>query len=287
VSGHRDEVLPQVLDEAGQYERADAPPGGTVWDLVRSMAPAAIVMPDRVRETIIGGHAAGQYGGGPPGSSGFPPGWDAEMLVSAVLAVARDPDRITWDAPAASICADISGPPGWRAEGSTGALAITVALREDGEITGAWLAGQPGTAPPPAGARAGHSGRAASRPGPAGPGPLPAIIRHLTAICRARQDRGLAAEVQEPAPGRYLVTISRAQRQLTLAFAWHHRRWDLADAQLTVDGEPQDVGRSLYEVIRMLCDHEIGTGTPSHIRSGSRLPRDTALETKKNTVLRL
>ena len=47
-----------------------------------------------------------------------------------------------------------------------------------------------------------------------------------------------------------------------------------------------DAARTIYEVIRLLSDYEIGTGTPSRTRA-ARLPRDSALETKKNTVLRV
>jgi hypothetical protein len=111
------------------------------------------------------------------------------------------------------------------------------------------------------------------------------VIAHLTALCRARQGRGVTADVQALSPGRYVVTVCHARRELTLTFAWR-RRWDLADVRLTEDGKPLDAARSLYEVIRLLTDHEIGTGTPSPVR-GSRLPRDSALETKKNTVLRV
>jgi hypothetical protein len=105
-------------------------------------------------------------------------------------------------------------------------------------------------------------------------------------MCRARQDRGVTADVQASAPGRYVVTICKGRKELTLTFARRRRRWDLADVQLTEDGEAVDAARSMYEVIRLLSDHEIGTGTPSRTR-GARLPRDGALETKKNTVLRV
>jgi hypothetical protein len=114
----------------------------------------------------------------------------------------------------------------------------------------------------------------------------PAVIDHLTAICRARQERGVTADVQAPAPGRYVLTVCTSRKELALTFAWRRRRWDLTDIQLTKDGEPQDVTRSLYEVIRLLSDHEIGTGTSSPAR-GARLPRNSALETKKNTVIRV
>jgi hypothetical protein len=125
-----------------------------------------------------------------------------------------------------------------------------------------------------------------SRREPGGPGRFPAVISHLAAICRARQDRGVTADVRACAPDRYVVTVCHGRRELSLTFAWRRRRWDLADVQLTEDGEVLDAARSLYEVIRLLSDHEIGTGTPSRTR-GARLPRDSALETKKNTVLRV
>ena len=54
--GYRDDVLVHglpALDEAGQYDRADAPPGRTVWDLTSSLTLAAIIMPDRARDTIL------------------------------------------------------------------------------------------------------------------------------------------------------------------------------------------------------------------------------------------
>jgi hypothetical protein len=112
------------------------------------------------------------------------------------------------------------------------------------------------------------------------------VIAHLTAICRARQNRGVTADVQETAPGRYQVTVGNGRKELSLTFALRRRGWDLADVQLTEDGQPKDAARSMYEIIRLLSDHEIGTGTPS--RTGAaRLSRDSALETKKNTVLRV
>jgi hypothetical protein len=296
VTRPRDVLLTHALEEAGQYERADAPPGGTAWDLTRSLTPAAIVVPDCARDAIAGSHTwqrlaggGGRHAAGRPDSSGFPPGWDADTVIAAVLAVARDPDRITWDDPAARAGEALSGPPAWRAEGSTGAVTIIVALRANGEITSAWASAHPDPGSPPGQTRprAGRRSRAASQPSPGSPGPLPAAVMHLTAICRARKRQGLTADVQAPAPGRYIITICRAGRELTLTYAWRHRRWDLADTQLTVGGEPQDTTRPLYQLIRMLSDHEIGTGTPSHIRSGSPLPRDSALQTKKNTVLRV
>lgn len=142
------------------------------------------------------------------------------------------------------------------------------------------------TAASPARDRAGHQGNRSGRHGPGNPDRLPAVIAHLIAICRARRDRGVTADVQTAVPGRYVVTVCRHQTELALTFAWRHRRWDLADVELTEDGEPQDAARSIYEVIRLLSDHEIGTGTPSRTRA-VQAPRNSALETKKNTVLRI
>ena len=68
------------------------------------------------------------------------------MITGAVLAVARDPDRITWDDPAAWPGTEITGQPCWRAEGTAGAVTITVAVSADGEIIGARLAERPGAA---------------------------------------------------------------------------------------------------------------------------------------------
>jgi hypothetical protein len=133
--------------------------------------------------------------------------------------------------------------------------------------------------------QAGDQGSARSREQER-PGRLPAVISHLTAMCRARQHRGVTADVQFSAPGRWVLTVCNGSKELTLTFARRRRRWDLADIQLTEDGELVDAARSIYEVIRLLSDHEIGTGTSSRT-SSARLPRDSALETKKNTVLRV
>jgi hypothetical protein len=128
-----------AMDEAGQYERADARRGGTAWDMARVLAPGAIFLPDRGRDAIVRGTSQ-------PGTSGFPPGWGADMITGAVLAVARDPDRITWDDPAAWPGTEITGQPCWRAEGTAGAVTITVTLSADGEILGAWPAQRAGAA---------------------------------------------------------------------------------------------------------------------------------------------
>lgn len=297
-----------ALDEAGQYERADDRNGGTAWDTARALAPGAVFLPGRRRDAIVSGASR-------PGTSGFPPGWDADMMTGAVLAVARDPDRITWGDPAGWPGTEFAGQPCWRAEGTAGDITVTVALSADGEILGAWHARPPGAArrlwPPPAATeqpgkdawqegntdmtasdttapvhgQAGDQGGGRRRE-QGGPDRLPAVISHLTAMCRARQHRGVTADVQLSAPGRYVLTVCNGRKEVTLTFARRRRRWDLDDVQLTEDGEPVDTARSIYEVIRLLSDHEIGTGTPSPT-GGARLPRDSALETKKNTVLRV
>lgn len=122
-----------VLDEAGQYERADAPSGGTAWDATRALAPAAIVWPDAILRVVDR-----------PVTGEFPLGWDRNMAARAVATVARDPDRITWDDPCAWPGAEHAGRPCWRVEGSVGAVTITVAVSADGEITGARVAERSG-----------------------------------------------------------------------------------------------------------------------------------------------
>ncbi len=96
----------------------------------------------------------------------------------------------------------------------------------------------------------------------------------------------MATDVQAPAPGRYRVTIRTGRKELVLTFARRRRRWDLAGVRLTDDGKPQDAACSISEVIRLLSDHEPGTGGHPRIR-GSRLPRNTALDVRKTAVLRV
>jgi hypothetical protein len=125
----------------------------------------------------------------------------------------------------------------------------------------------------------------ASRHEPGNSARLPAVIAHLSAICRAREHRGVTADVQHPEPGQYKVIVSNGRREVTLTLAWRRRRWDLTDLALTEDGEPRDAARTLYEVIRLLSDREAGTDPPSG--TSGRLPRNSALEARKNTVLRI
>jgi hypothetical protein len=112
------------------------------------------------------------------------------------------------------------------------------------------------------------------------------VIAHLSAMCRSKQDKGVTVDVKAPAPGRYQVTVRRDRRELVLTFAWRRRRWDLADVRLTDDGKQQDAAHSMHEIARLLSDHETGTGDPSQVR-GSPLPRNSALDARKNTVLRV
>ena len=101
---------------------------------------------------------------------------------------------------------------------------------------------------------------------------MPAVIAHLTAMCRARQDKGVTADVQATSPGRYVITICNRRKTLSLTFTRRRRRWDLTDVQMTEDGKPVDAARSMYEVIRLLSDHEIGTGTPPHPHAANGCP---------------
>jgi len=127
-----------ALDEAGQYERPDARPGLTAWDIARALEPGAIFLPDGRAEAIVRGTSRATAAGA------FPPDWDLGMITGAVLATARDPDLLTWDDPVAWPGTELTGQPCWRAEGTAGALAITVALSADGEILSARSTGQPG-----------------------------------------------------------------------------------------------------------------------------------------------
>jgi hypothetical protein len=144
------------MDEAGQYERAQARRGGTAWDAARTLVPGTVFLPGSRRDAIV-------RGAGRPGTGGFPAGWDADMITGTVLAAARDPDLITWDDPAAWPGTDITGQPCWRAEGAAGGVTIIGALTADGEILGARTAGRPraacGLGPPPAARQPGRESR--------------------------------------------------------------------------------------------------------------------------------
>lgn len=61
----------------------------------------------------------------------------------------------------------------------------------------------------------------------------------------------MTADVQFSAPGRYVVAVCHHCKELSLTFARRHPRWDLADLQLTEDGEPLGAARCIYAVIRL------------------------------------
>ena len=182
-----------------------------------------------------------------------------------ILAAARSPDSLTWNPPVWP-GPDAPGQPCWRAEETTsGLLTVTAAITADGQITRAWIDQE---AP---------ASTAAAR--------LPAMVQHFAAMCHARQAKGITFEASA-APGHYLTTITTGHQQATLAFSRRHRRWDLTAIIMTQDGKLLDTTRTIHDIIRLLTAHEIGTGTPSPT-SGARLPRNSALETKKNTVIRV
>lgn len=116
-------------------------------------------------------------------------------------------------------------------------------------------------------------------------GHLPAVIQHMAAICQSRQHRA-EIDVQQKCPSYYQVTIRKGNRELLLEFAYRKHRWILADFHLTIDGKPKDLSGTITEILRLLSRHEIGTDDPSPVRS-ARQPRNIAIETKKNTVIRV
>jgi len=72
-----------------------------------------------------------------------------------------------------------------------------------------------------------------------------------------------------------------------MMFARHRGGWVLAAAGLIADGEPRAVQCStLTEAMRLLGDHQAGTGDRSAVRA-ARLPRNSTLDARKNTVLRV
>jgi len=120
-----------------------------------------------------------------------------------------------------------------------------------------------------------------------GAGALPAVLTHILAVCRARlRDRG-TVEIQPGGVGRYVITACRRDRELVMMFARRRRGWVLAAAGLITDGQPQGIRyNNLPEVMRLLGDHQAGTGDRSPVRA-ARLPRNSAVDARKNTVLRV
>jgi hypothetical protein len=121
----------------------------------------------------------------------------------------------------------------------------------------------------------------------AGPGVLPAVLAHIAAVCRTRlHDRG-TVDIQPGGPGRYVITACLGSKELVMMFARRRRGWVLAAAGLIADGRPQAVRcDNLTEAMRLLGDHETGTGNRSPVRA-ARPPRNSTLDARKNTVLRV
>ena len=122
---------------------------------------------------------------------------------------------------------------------------------------------------------------------PVGPDALPAVLAHIAAVCRSKlHDRG-TVDVQPGGPGRYVITACLGSRELVMMFARRRRGWTLAAAGLIADGQPQAVRCSnLTEVMRLLGDHQTGTGNRSPV-SAARLPHNSTLDARKSTVLRV
>jgi hypothetical protein len=94
-------------------------------------------------------------------------------------------------------------------------------------------------------------------------------------------------DVQPGGPGRYVITACLGSRELVMMFARRRRGWALTAAGLIADGEPRGVRCSnLAEAMRLLGDHQGGTGYPSAVPT-ARLPRNSTLDARKSTVLRV
>jgi hypothetical protein len=137
--------LEQARGHGSYYERRDAPPGSTVWDLVLAPREEDIHLPDFRREAILHGHpdqdpyeGGHLHGTGKPGVSEFPPDWDEEKIIGTALGVARDPESIDWDDPAEWRGSATLHPPCWLAESHEGDITVRVSVRKNGEITDAW-----------------------------------------------------------------------------------------------------------------------------------------------------
>jgi hypothetical protein len=115
---------------------------------------------------------------------------------------------------------------------------------------------------------------------------LPAVLTHLVAVCRAKLNGNGTIEVQ-PGANRYVITVCRGHKDLVMMFVRRHRQWRLTAAGVVIDGQPQGVRvRTVTEAIQLLGGHGPGTGRTSSVRA-ARIPRDSALDAKKNTVLRV
>lgn len=122
---------------------------------------------------------------------------------------------------------------------------------------------------------------------PAVPDPLPAALAHIVAVGRTGlHDRG-TMYVGAAGPGRYVVTACLGSRELVMMFARRRRGWALTAAGLVADGVPQGVRCStLPEVMRLLGSHQTETANRSTV-CAARPPRNSTLDARKNTVLRV
>jgi hypothetical protein len=91
------------------------------------------------------------------------------------------------------------------------------------------------------------------------------------------------------AQGRHRRAVHRrgAGHSVRQMFARRRRGWALAAAGLIADGEPRGVRcGNLAEVMRLLGDHQGGSRDRCAVRA-ARLPRNSTLDARKNTVLRV
>jgi hypothetical protein len=151
-----------------------------------------------------------------------------------------------------------------------------------------------GTMPRPIGATRMTASFMAERPtakappgDPAGCGQLPAVLAHLVAVAQARMgDRG-TVHAQPAGTGQYVITACRDDQDLVMMFARRHRDWVLTAAGMITGGQPQAIScRTAAGALRLLGGQKPRPGQPSAVRA-ARLPRDSALTAKKNTVLQL
>ena len=141
----RDAELEQARGHAAYYQRSDAPPGGTVWDLAPAPRLEDIHLPQFRAQAIAHGHpdqdpheGGHLHGTGKPGVSEFPPGWDERKIAETALAVAHNPDTIDWVDPAEEPASRGLYPPYWEARDRVEGMTVTVSVRKSGEITEAW-----------------------------------------------------------------------------------------------------------------------------------------------------
>ena len=93
--------------------------------------------------------------------------------------------------------------------------------------------------------------------------------------------------MQSGGRGRYVITACTGSKELVMIFARRRRGWVLTAAGLITDGQPHGIRSSnIAEMMRLLGDHQTGTSDRSGVRA-ARPPRNSALDARKNTVLRV